>query len=318
MTARLAPGARLALALAVVVAVASVAIVSASASFHGKPGKIAFDFWSGTDQEIGVINADGTGRTVLTNTPSVSDHTPRWSRDGNKIVYMSEPAPAEPYAAPDIWVMDADGSNQTQLTFTPLGEFVPAWTADGRIVFCGESDGGDVDIYLMNADGSGRIRLTDSPSFDCFPAPAPSGDRVSFTSLRSGNSQVFTMKLDGSKVRQLTTGPLENLASDWSPSGNQIVFLRRNSSRIGDNDLWTIHTDGGHERRLTSDGAARPKAFPTWSPDGSTVVFGGIVDPGVYNIFSIDARTGEEQTLIKPVNPDSWSVAYPSWQAVRK
>jgi Tol biopolymer transport system component len=71
----------------------------------------------------------------------------------------------------DIWVMDADGHNQTQLTNTPRLELVPAWTADGRIVYCGEADdgSGNLDIYVMNADGTGVQRLTSDPAFDCWP-----------------------------------------------------------------------------------------------------------------------------------------------------
>lgn len=310
------------LTLVAAAVLAAVMIASASASFRGEPGQIAFDFWSGTSQsqDIGVINADGTGRTALTSTPLASEQTPRWSRDGKKIVYMRRLEPlAVPLRPPDIWVMDADGSNQTQLTSTPLGEFVPAWTADGRIVFCGNSgDAGGTEIYLMNADGSGRLRLTNSPGLDCWPAPAPIGNKVSFTSERNGYTQIFTMKLDGTNVRQVTSGAAYNWASDWSPSGNDLVFVRENVNDPADTDIWMAHSNGTGERQLTSDGADRPEAFPTWSPDGTKVVFGGIVASGVFNVFSVDPLTGDEQTLIEPTPPESLSVAYPSWQAVDK
>lgn len=312
--------AKVVLTVVVMAVLAAVMIASASASFRGEQGKIAFDMWAGTSQDIGVINADGTGRTNLTNTSLVNEQTPRWSRDGKKIVYMRR---LEPFADPpppyDIWRMDADGSNHVQLTNTPLGEFVPAWTADGRIVFCGNSgDGGGAEIYLMNADGSGRVRLTNSPGLDCWPAPAPIGNKLSFTSERNGYTQIFTMKLDGTNVRQVTTGAVYNWASDWSPTGNNIVFVRENINDVNDTDIWMAHSDGTGVRQLTFDGADRPEAFPTWSPDGGKVVFGGIVAPGVFNVISVDPLTGAEQTLIEPIPPDSWSTAYPSWQAVNK
>ena len=184
-----------------------VVTLAASAAFRGNPGGIAFDLWEGQSMDIGVLHENGS-RLNLTNTPLVSEQTPRWSRDGSRIVFMLRPEPfAVPPRPPDIWVMNADGSRRTRLTETALGEFVPAWTPDGRIVFCGNSgDAGGAEIYVMNADGTERTRLTNSPGLDCWPAPAPNGNRLSFTSERNGNTQIFTMKLDGSDVQQVTTG----------------------------------------------------------------------------------------------------------------
>lgn len=126
------------------------------------------------------------------------------------------------------------------------------------------------------------------------------------------------MKLDGTHVSRVTTGAVYNWASDWSPSGNELVFIRENLNDPNDTDVWMIHANGKQERRLTTDGAARPEAFPSWSPDGDTVVFGGLVARGVYNVFSVDPVTGTEQTLITDDPPNSWSVAYPSWQPLGK
>jgi Tol biopolymer transport system component len=145
----------------------------ADANFKGQNGLIAFDSWTGTSQDIGVFDPNGSGFTLLTSTPDFSEHAPRRSPDGTKIAYMGHRQFGEDddVLKSDIWVMDADGHNQTQLTNTPRLEFVPAWTADGRIVYCGEADdgSGNLDIYVMNADGTGVQRLTSDPAFDCWP-----------------------------------------------------------------------------------------------------------------------------------------------------
>ena len=297
------------------VVVVLVAALSASASFRGQPGSIAYDFWEGQSMEIGVLQPDGS-RVNLTKTTSISEHAPRWSPDGKRIAFHARP---DPFAnrPPDIWVMDADGSNRTRLTETRLGEFVPAWTADGRIVFCGNSgDEGGAEIYLVNADGTGLVRLTNSPGLDCWPAPASIGNKLSFTSERNGHTQIFTMKLDGTNVRQVTSGAVYNWASDWSPQGNDLTFIRESLMNPEDTDVWMVHSDGTGERQLTFDGSDRPEAFPSFSPDGTSVVFGGIVASGVYNVFSLDLRTGLEATVIDDDPPNSWSVAYPAWQPV--
>jgi Tol biopolymer transport system component len=63
----------------------------------------------------------------------------------------------------EIYVMNADGSNQTQLINVQDGNFAPDWSPDGtKIAFT--RDVGNVDIYVMNADGSGQTRLTNNPA----------------------------------------------------------------------------------------------------------------------------------------------------------
>ena len=160
-----------------------VGVGTAGATFRGTNGLILFDSWTGTSQDIGVFDPNGSGSpTFLTTTPDYSEHAPRWSPDGSKIAYMGHPQFGEDdIRTHDIWVMDADGQHKTQLTNTPLREQVPAWTADGRIAYCGQSgDGGGNEIYLINADGSGLKRLTYSPGLDCWPSPAPAGGQLSF------------------------------------------------------------------------------------------------------------------------------------------
>ena len=92
----------------------------------------------------------------------------------------------------EIYVMNADGSNQTRLTDNAATDAFPAWgpaptataapspaptpgaPAAGQIAFVSHRDG-NVEIYVMNADGSGVTRLSDAPGENFLPAwsPAP-------------------------------------------------------------------------------------------------------------------------------------------------
>ena len=88
------------------------------------------------EPQVYVMNADGTGVTQLTTAPAVGNGTnfePAWSPDGTKIVYTSM-LPARQVADWEIWVMNADGSDQHPLTLADdrvTGDLTPAMVLTG-------------------------------------------------------------------------------------------------------------------------------------------------------------------------------------------
>ena len=110
-------------------------------------------------RDIYVIGSDGSGLTQLTS-GSVDNAYPAFSPDGTKIVFTSRRT-----GTSQVWVMNADGSNQTQLTFDAQPkDQVPEWSPDGsKIAYLADTHGiADIvnpswgDIWVMNADGSGQ------------------------------------------------------------------------------------------------------------------------------------------------------------------
>jgi Tol biopolymer transport system component len=154
-----------------------------------------------------------------------------------KIVYVKDS---------DIWVMDADGTNQTNLTNTPdINERDPAWSPDGtKIAFTGpgnfnaDNSGGLEDIYVMDADPTtdDATSLTNTPnSLEYQPSWAPSGTQLAFVrevrkeelegQIVSEQSDIFVMAANGQNATNLTHTEADEHAPDWSPDGTKIAFV---------------------------------------------------------------------------------------------
>ena len=117
--------------------------------------------------------------TEITNTPLFADLT--WSPDGKRIAYVT-PQDIHTQLFVDVYVMDANGSNNrrlTELLYTDTGGGAaePAWSPDGtQIIFVSDREGKD-EIYLMNADGSNQHNLTNNPARDSSPTWHPETKR---------------------------------------------------------------------------------------------------------------------------------------------
>ena len=244
-------------------------ISSATSTSYGHPAwspdgtRIAFESARDGNEEIYVMNADGSGLARLTNNPAW-DGGPAWSPDGARIAFSSNRD-----GVSEIYVMNTDGTNVARLTSGP-GDGWPAWSPDGtKLAFESYRDG-NWEIYAMNADGSGVTRLTNNPAVDGGPAWSPDGTRIAFQSNRDGNPQIYVMNADGSGVTRLTNNYDSDWQPAWSPDGSRIAFTK-NVQGCDYYDCWdftsiyVINADGsgltqliGTNTGLDSDAAWRP------------------------------------------------------------
>ena len=269
--------------------------------------------------QIFTINPDGSDRQCLT---SVGRNLfPAWSKDGSLIAFASTRT-----GASEIWVMDANGNNQTQLTFdTPGGNFVPDWSPDGsRIAYTSKRD--DVvlpEVWVMDSNGSAQERLTFTPfnpagfNWSLLPSWSPDGQRIVYASTEGGGSQIWIMDADGGAKIQMTNGngpdfPHSN-APVWSRDGALIAFWSGFEGQYG--EIWVMDSDGSNKRKLTETPDPLNSDNPEWAPDGTALLFdsnrGG---PGTVAIWMMDS-SGANPTLLAPFDFGS-APGQSSWQSI--
>ena len=176
---------------------------------------IVFTSLKDGDLEIYTMRADGSHVRRLTNTPGY-DGGPWWSPDGKQIVYRAwHYGPGDSAALSqyqdlltqrlvrpnrmELWVMNADGSHQRQLTNLGGANFGPAWAPGGKqIVFASNHvnpRSRNFDLYLINLDGSGLEQVTFNKDFDGFPMFSPNGKQIVWASNRhdtlAGETNLF-------------------------------------------------------------------------------------------------------------------------------
>ena len=232
---------------------------------------------------------------------SADDLSPAWSPDGRWIAFESDRD-----GDPEIYVMNADGSDIVQLTNNNKWNQGPAWSPDGRrIAFSSYGS-----IYVMNADGSDVVQLTSYRGIDVDPAWSPDGRRIAFTSDRDGDYGIYVMNADGSGVIRFTNNYFDGHPA-WSPDGRPIAF---ESNRDGDWEIYVMNADGSNVVQITNNGGGHP----AWSPDGRRIAFHSNRD-GVTHIYVMNADGSNVVQLTNkggrfPAwSPDGRRIAFNDW-----
>ena len=212
----------------------------------------------------GVIDLVPTPSQTAFNLTPVSSDPPL-----GKITFASNRT-----GTPQIWIMDSNGENQSQLTSLVEGACQPDWSPDGkRIVFitpCAKRDFRypKSNLSIMDSDGTHLESLDTGFGGNYDPAWSNDGNRIAFTKEIQGSTQVYIYDLMEKTILAVISDEEPTQDPYWSWDDQSLAFVRNRYSE----QVWLIQFAENTNQQLTRSNFLA-NTNPVISPDGSTVYF---------------------------------------------
>lgn len=208
---------------------------------------------------------------------------------------------------PDIWTMDADGQNRTQITTSPTAELIGDWLPDGRRLFFVNHRAKKSALWTIDTITRKEEPLPLPDREFGSPRISPDAKRLAYQTKKGSNTTNIW-------VADLTTGERKQLTFDrefigfpcWSPDGK---FLAIQVTRGDDVMVAIVPSEGGDPVQLTFD---RGLSWPfSWSPDGDKIAFAGSRNDR-WAVWWVSRSTLAQQRLTPEVPLNAY-VRYPGW-----
>ena len=242
-----------------------------------------------------------------------------WGQGWDKIAFVSDRE-----GSPNIWVMNADGSDPVNLT---KGRYCtgPAWSPDGmKIAYI---DFGDDEIWLMDADGSNQQPVTDDSVQKVWLAWSEDGSRIYYDTLPTGHprdgTESFVIGIeDGSSPLPVDRekGAIARTIRPPSPDGTKSMFIRRDGDQT---DIYIVYNSGDERTPTRLTDSPNFDINPTWAPDGMRIAFASGSSLGDLEIWAVDIDGSNLVELTndlggnfpawRPASPSATSVEAQSW-----
>lgn len=208
----------------------------------------------------------------------------------------------------EIYLVDSDGSNLTQLTRDSGISVSPRISADGRKLAYTGYQSGYADVYEIELGSGARRRIMKYPGTNSGAAYAPNGDRFAVTLSKDGNPELYVTNSNGDSPRRLTMTAGVESSPTWSPDGREIIY---SSDAGGSTMLYRISASGGSPSQIRTGHSYNTE--PHWSPDGKKVTF-NVREGGSFQVAVLELGSGQVRILGEGQNPvwgpDSKHIVY--------
>jgi Tol biopolymer transport system component len=238
---------------------------------------------------------------------------PAWSPDGSRIAFLWDFGQGQV----SLYLVNRDGTGRQRLATVGgfMGMGPPAWSREGSAIALGTGSQGIVIYHL--SDGSISRLVYRAGCLDLDPAWSPTDDRLAYVAMCDRGIPGSGIHVRGSQdeviVRPAPRASYRSLA--WSPRGDVIAFKRTvvPATGPGENHLFLVAPDGSGLRDLTGDPEVQD-GDPSWSPDGSRLVFASVGPRGLYYQIWVMDEDGNGRTRVtfgEDRKVEDWA---PSWR----
>ncbi len=258
------------------------------------------------------ISVDGEKLKLLSRHKSGKPNCldPKVSSDFKKIIF----ARGESGHRTSIWYMDADGTNEQQLTKVINKRFRnsahASFSPDRSQFVYGSNLTHESDLFVANTKNGDVINLTGGKSRNKSAEWHPIKNKIAFTSDREGMFRVYTLNLDQKTPRLITPKNMEANFPSWSPNGDLILFSGSTDGK--QYDLYTIKPDGTGLTQITHTDSMTEREG-VFSPDAEYIAFEATPSDAPrgfeHSIYVIEAKTGK----VKKLTESKFHDFTPSW-----
>ena len=257
---------------------------------------VVFVRYTDAGSDLFLLDSSDNSFRQLTTTPA-SEEFPIWSPDGSKIAFLAVHG-----GEISLQVMDMV-TETVSLSITDIANPV-SWSGDSDFLVTTKHEGESRGLWTYSLVDGLQAPVSTGASGDAYATWSPTAERLAFESTRDGNPEIYAANVDGSDIARLTENDVLDEWPQWSNDGQYIAYA---SGVEGDKDVWVMRADGSDRRQLTQ-GLLFGDAYPSWSPDDSSLMITVSSAGGEMMLVEVDLASGATRELLSGAAAD-WRAA---------
>ena len=241
-------------------------------------GKIAFVArCRNTQNELRIINADGSDERILLKNNLIDDSPISWSPDSSQVVFSLRVQKDTTHYR-NLFIINIDGSDLKRLTTTPGWDSYPVWSPTGNLIAYITNN---TSLNIVNAENGESRCLSDSLQYYQDISWSPDGKEIVFVAPNPAHV-LYKISINNGELTMILHGPPSDTwdQPQWSPDGTKIAF-------VSNNDIFVVPSEGGEAQQLTF--SSEYEQNPIWSRSGEKIAFS--------YIEGVNTNTGTNEDL---------------------